>query len=80
MPPKIWEQGSAEAFSIKPSERGKLKRELHIVQRSAVSCALRTRVDEGRELASGSDPEVTRIHSKPRLCMLSDIAVRFTYI
>jgi hypothetical protein len=32
MDPKTWEQGSMEAFSIKPSGRVRLNRPLHIVQ------------------------------------------------
>jgi hypothetical protein len=40
MCPKTWEQGRIEAFSISPSERGRLKRELHIVQRWELSSGL----------------------------------------
>ena len=37
MCPKMWEQGRIEASSISPSERGRLKEELHIVQRWELS-------------------------------------------
>jgi len=71
--PKTWEQGRIDAFSISPSERGRLKGELHIVQCWVVpSCALAdmSRAVTGAGVAPDSDNDGVGTRSKVGLSIV----------